>query len=158
MVAALTTNAILDIAASPTGSFGTPQEHRSSQGRRSKDPASVFPVPTSLCRWSIHVHDIGYDALPENDPEELHGQAERFDMEHPEAWPNWSKPAQERSFPDAVGESILNTPFTSGPSAGPLLSQTSLSTAISNDPDSLTIDSSACNHGGERGAAQKSSR
>lgn len=141
MVAALTRNAILDIAASPAGAFGTPQEHRSSQGRQSRDPVSEFSVPTQLCRWSIHVPRTMYDPLPENGAATLHGQAELFDMEHPEAWPSWSSPSEGRSFQDAVGESILSTPFTSGPSAGPLLSQTLMSTTLGNNSDSLKIDS-----------------
>jgi len=66
----------------------------------------VFPSPSPLCRWAIHVHDVRYERLP--DP-----LAETIDNPYGEgSWRAWENSALSPSFEETLTNSLESNDFS----------------------------------------------
>lgn len=102
------------------------------------DRANRFTVPTNLCRWSIHVPNVDYDAVSDD-----LGALEKteFDVERPSSWAPWTKEdLASTSLPDMMRESITSSTFTSATVEELPVSVGLISQSVQKDPTALLVD------------------
>ncbi|KAF2101321.1 hypothetical protein NA57DRAFT_53297 [Rhizodiscina lignyota] len=84
----------------PSPSF---EAERSSGSRTAA--SEVLPNPPSLCRWTIHVYQEGYDRLPSSLASAVSDHDENLDREWPEDW-------EQPSFDQKLQDNLQNNDFS----------------------------------------------
>ncbi|EAQ86815.1 hypothetical protein CHGG_08068 [Chaetomium globosum CBS 148.51] len=94
--------------------------------------------PTQLCRWSIHVRSMRYNAIPEEPVSAQDG----FDIQDPRSWVEWplDEEARSVSFVESMGQSITNSTFSLMAPNNLPISTESLSQSVQQNPELLRVD------------------
>jgi hypothetical protein len=113
---------------------GTPQGLMA----RSGDEPADYPMPTNLCRWLIHVAEIGYDSIPE---EEVSHESIGQDFDDESTWLPWPKDWQEPSLPARLRDALEHNDFSSISTTTLPVAIPQIARAAQRSPDELLLES-----------------
>ena len=113
---------------------GTPQGLTS----RSEDDTADYPMPTSLCRWFIHVLETDYDMIPE---EEVSHDSVGQDPNDESTWLPWPKDWREPPLPTRLRDALEHNDFSSISTTNLPVAIPQIARAAQRSPDELLLES-----------------
>lgn len=66
-------------------------------------------MPSALCHWSIHYHDIGFDPIP-SPPR---SPTEDFNLDDEKNWPRWPRSTNSGGYTEKLSENLESNDFSS---------------------------------------------
>lgn len=91
--------------------------------------------PTQLCKWVIHVPEVGYEAIeePQDEVEPV------FDAQNPSSWPVWQQ-EMPISLVDSMENSLAQSSFSATPTTNLPISTESITQSVQQTPKALETD------------------
>ncbi|KAH8779124.1 hypothetical protein F5882DRAFT_297741 [Hyaloscypha sp. PMI_1271] len=117
----------------PAMAVNSSEQHSSHEG---KSPNSFnIEEPSPLCRWSIHIHEIGYDRVVSPEPAE--------DMANPDdenSWRPWAEVGTIHDFAQRLQENLESNDFSTVEIRDLPLSSGQIARAAKRSPEQLMED------------------
>jgi hypothetical protein len=108
---------------------GTPHESLSRSDTRSEHTL----IPTNLCRWFVHVYNVGgYEPIPDEE--------ERQDFTDQVSWPPWPANLQDPPISTRLRDALEHNDFTLTPAATLPVAIPSIAKAAERSPDELLLE------------------